>query len=359
MNVLFLTFNDINNPTNGGNQCGERNYLSLKKKNRMYLKRIDRISTIKSAWSILEGHMPPFLNHDLGQISSIIQKDNIEVVFLDRSLLGTAARYIKRNFPDVQIISFFHNIESDYMRAIINHGLKQDIYYKIAYRQERFTIKFSDKIISLTNRDSEKIKALYGRNADAIIPITFEDRFSGSDLISCNSADPYNHHPAALMVGGLRNDTRENIKWLKEKIAERTPDTYYYLVGRGLEREKISFERKNVKVVGSVDDLLPYYFYADFVVLPIIAGAGMKVKTAEALMYGKTIVGTDEALIGYEIDDERVGKRCNTPGEFYDAINKLSEIKHFRINEYARNLFKEKYSNSISDVMFDQILKRG
>ena len=40
-------------------------------------------------------------------------------------------------------------------------------------------------------------------------------------------------------------------------------------------------------------------------------GSGMKVKTCEALMYGKNILGTDEAFEGYELDTARVGGRCN------------------------------------------------
>lgn len=39
-------------------------------------------------------------------------------------------------------------------------------------------------------------------------------------------------------------------------------------------------------------------------VMPIFSGSGMKVKTAEALMYGKFLIGTKEAFEGYEIDEK-------------------------------------------------------
>jgi len=37
------------------------------------------------------------------------------------------------------------------------------------------------------------------------------------------------------------------------------------------------------------------------VILPIISGSGMKTKTAEALMYGKSIIGIKEAFEGYKM----------------------------------------------------------
>ena len=44
---------------------------------------------------------------------------------------------------------------------------------------------------------------------------------------------------------------------------------------------------------------------------PIFEGSGMKLKTCEALMFGKNIIGTPEAFAGYDIDDyTNVGACC-------------------------------------------------
>ncbi len=39
----------------------------------------------------------------------------------------------------------------------------------------------------------------------------------------------------------------------------------------------------------------------DYIISPIFVGGGMKVKTCEALMYGKNIIGTSESFEGYDI----------------------------------------------------------
>ena len=56
------------------------------------------------------------------------------------------------------------------------------------------------------------------------------------------------------------------------------------------------------------------------VIAPIFDGSGMKTKVAEALMYGKRIIGTREAFSGYEDIAEEVGWVCNTKEEFVAAL---------------------------------------
>ena len=55
-----------------------------------------------------------------------------------------------------------------------------------------------------------------------------------------------------------------------------------------------------MKIIGGVEQLAPYYNNADIVIAPLFSGGGMKQKTAEALAYGKTFVGTMESMQGYE-----------------------------------------------------------
>lgn len=64
----------------------------------------------------------------------------------------------------------------------------------------------------------------------------------------------------------------------------------------------------------------------------------MKVKTAEALMHGKTIVGTKEAFEGYETNTPGIFFECHDKNEFINAINKLLSQKHL-YNADSRELF--------------------
>ena len=113
---------------------------------------------------------------------------------------------------------------------------------------------------------------------------------------------------------------------------------------------------RKLNIIGTVDDLSQVYNEADVVVLPIISGAGMKVKTAEALMYGKRVLGTKEALVGY---DEISNCECNSGEEFKNRIVELyqQEFGKFFIDnrKYFENNFsvkgtKEKMKNILNEI---------
>ena len=111
-----------------------------------------------------------------------------------------------------------------------------------------------------------------------------------------------------------------------------------------MEKMASTWERENVQVVGTVQDVSRYYSIANAVVLPIFYGDGMKVKTAEALMHGKIIFAAKEALEGYEIENQPDIVECNTIEEYINAISiRLSDNKKF--SESNRKLFLDKYEN--------------
>jgi hypothetical protein len=99
--------------------------------------------------------------------------------------------------------------------------------------------------------------------------------------------------------------------------------------------------------------LKPYYEKADFVVQPITTGGGMKVKTAEALKYGKFIIGTKESLEGYDFNPE-IATICNTATEFTEAISNYN--RPFKFNAPSRLLFKQKYSYDAVISSYEKIL---
>lgn len=117
-------------------------------------------------------------------------------------------------------------------------------------------------------------------------------------------------------------------------------------------RDEMKITEK-ISIYCDVPDLSIYFRKADFVVLPILSGSGMKVKTAESLMYGKYIIGTDEAFRGYEID-ETIGRICNSAEDFINTINNID--LPFKFNQASRALYEKKYSFDASLSKFAEVL---
>ena len=138
-------------------------------------------------------------------------------------------------------------------------------------------------------------------------------------------------------------------------------DIELQVVGKNMEKIKDEVNSNKVNIIGSVDDLSAYYKESDFVIEPIFQGAGMKVKTAEAMMFGKVILGTEEALEGYknEINNRKLMVfECNTADEFSKTINDIydGKIKIEKFNKDIRENYIENYSQESAKKMLENIL---
>ena len=65
----------------------------------------------------------------------------------------------------------------------------------------------------------------------------------------------------------------------------------------------------------------------------------MKNKFAEAIMFGKMIVGTRETFVGYESIKRKIGHECNDEKSFTKVINDLVKSKEIYSSK-VRNLYK-------------------
>lgn len=349
--ILFISFNNFNDLKYGGGQCSNRNYNALKKISQVETYQIQKKSTFKSGLSILKGFYPPTDQNDISNILSIIKQKSIDIVFFDGSLFGNILEEIKFKFENLKIITFFHNVELKYLDVRFGNKLRKHFYYLLAKDSEKKHLKYSDKTIALNKRDSKQIKNIYDGEIDYIIPITFKDKLNSN----LNDIKTRKNTNKCLYVGALRRDTFEGIKWFSKNVVPYISGELD-IVGKNFETKRNILEKEKVNVIGTVEKLDDYYFNSSCVVLPILSGAGMKVKTAEALMYGKTIFGTTEAFEGYDANFDKIGGICNGADEFINKINGLFNKSNNIFNIYSRKLYEDKYSTKASDEIFNQLI---
>ena len=279
-------------------------------------------------------------------IWEFIEGINPDIVYIDTSKLGGLAKKIKLQY-EKKTICFFHNVEADYsLNLVKNRGWQYFLSYWASVRNERQAVKYADTIICLNPREANRIKELYGRTVEAIIPITFKDTFSEKKV-------KIDKTKGVLFVGSYFPPNYDGVKWFIDSVMKQLPDVTLTIVGKGFECKKDELQRDNVVVIGTVENLEDFYYTYPIVVMPILYGAGMKVKTAEAMMYGKVIVATDEALEGYEVENIEGIFRCNTTEEFIIVIKKFFENEN--VESKSRELFRNKYEFSVAEKQYDAI----
>lgn len=349
--ILYIT-NNMDNQC-GGAVINRRNYSLLSNiyGNNLFIYEFEYVeyeSKIVKWKNCLHGFYFGITNQHVREVSEIIKLEGINIVFISNSLFGCFATEIKKRYPNIIILSFFHNVEYIYAQEEYKakKSIKGLLLSYLTYRFEKKMIIYVDYIVALNNRDARELIRIYHRTVDFVLPTSFEDRCGN---IEYNKGER-GTRLKLLFVGFNFFANVHGISWFVEQVMPYVKNVVLYIVGKGMELERARLERENVQVIGTVDSLDEWYKRADVVVSPIFLGSGMKTKTAEALMYGKSILGTKEAFEGYDLEFSRVGALCNTADEFIKKIMEIQKDDSWieRHGKYARDIYETQYSYKIS-----------
>jgi glycosyltransferase involved in cell wall biosynthesis len=301
-----------------------------------------RLQGLMSIVNAFRGHIDGLNNAVIAKALQIIQTQHVSKVFVDGSNLGGLVKVVKQRLPGVEVCTFFHNVEARFFWGSLRQAktLHALAVLTVNYLAEWKSVRYSDKLICLSERDSRLLHKLYGRAATHVSPMALQDKLPKGDISTYNTQQ----EKFALFVGGGFYANRFGITWFVKHVAPRI-SVKTYIVGRGFEELKDQLELDGkVEVIGAVDSLAQWYQDAHFVIAPIFDGSGMKTKVGEALMFGKKIIGTPEAFSGYEGVAKRAGWECATADDFVAAIRRAQELPLQSFDSELRALYEEKYS---------------
>jgi glycosyltransferase involved in cell wall biosynthesis len=286
-----------------------------------------------------------------------IERKAISCVFIDGSNLGEIAAYLKQRVPSVKVATFFHNVESRFFLGSFkaSRTLRSLGVFLANYLAERKAIRHSDITIALSRRDSELLRRVYGRAASVIAPMALEDKLPPTSEAATKASAPLTEK-YILFVGGAFYANRLGIAWFVKNVVPRI-GIKTVVVGKGLEELRAHMEMSgNVEVIGAVPNLAEWYSNAHFVIAPIFDGSGMKTKVAEAMMFGKKIIGTPEAFSGYEEFVDVAGRMCVSSDDFVTAIETADAMVKQPFDAELRNIYEENYSYRAAKLRLQKIL---
>ena len=351
-NCMMLITNQIEEAPKGGRQllC-KLNYEVLKElfgsKLVVFELTKNPARTSGSVFNAFRGHIDGVTDNAIFNIIKEIKERNINKIFVDGSNLGEIISAVKESCPNCKALVFFHNVEARFfLGAFRQLWTISSFGVMIAnYLAERKAVKRSDELICLNERDSSLLKRLYGRTATHICPLSLQDKFQGQLEESGFQLKTLSCKKYILFIGGAFYANLYGIRWFIKNVSQKI-NIKTYVIGNGMEKIKneIGEGYCNVEVIGGVKDLSEWYRNALFVIAPIFDGSGMKTKVAEALMYGKMVVGTREAFTGYENIQDKVGYQCLTADEFVTTIESLSNKNIKMFDPLLRKIYLDNYS---------------
>ncbi len=261
-----------------------------------------------------------------------------DFVFFDGSHYGGYLREFFRH--GFKTVCFFHNVEVQYYKQKYEttHKLQDKLMVGFIRHNEVFCTQYSTYMIALNERDSNQLQDIYHRPADLILPTSFDNINRDEKNEPLDLPEKY-----LLFVGTNFFANREAIAFYAKEIA---PFVHIPLVVVGNISEAFPHTEDfaNIRFVGRVKDLAPYYLQSAAVVAPILSGSGLKTKTVEALRYSKFIIGSPESFEGIPINKyPKAGKVCHSSSEYINLINSFDGTKE---NRESFKLFEENFSTA-------------
>ena len=350
MKALFI----YNNPLDGsfgGSQRTVQNLEGLKTQFEVIPYRMTvKPNKFRTLFRSFLGYISNSSISDYKKIKNIITSQNIEYVYFDQATHGKIIRKIalmKKN-PLREIFVHFHNNEEQYYYDLLKQqGFMYYSVYKAAKRNQALSLKYATCCIFITNEDSNSVGVSSGRKI--VIPITLRNKNINGQLVKV-SKKPY-----ALFLGAATYANIEGAKYIIEKIAPECMDTDFVIAGKGLkEALKDELTPKNVTIFNFVEDLKPLFENAFAFLVPLSSGSGMKVKIAEAMMYGKRIIGSPLSWWGYEIPQDSY--LCNELSSYVQAINELSVLDTL-YSKISIDIFRRRYDQTQNESYYSSLLE--
>lgn len=276
------------------------------------------------------------------KICKAVYDFNPQVVIIGRSRLGFLAKRLKELLPSIIIITNFDNIEFDYVEAqfaqktgLIGNVIKKWEKYAVK-RDEYNCINYSDKFVFLSKRDQERAEKIYGvinEDNSYIFPICLKE------TVELNKKT---ENKNLIFIGNLEYAANiKSIIWFIKNVwmpyYSDAKDIILNVAGKSANCVLNQYKDiENIKIYSDFKNVSDIVYRNSLYIAPIQTGAGMKVKIAEALSLGLPILGTDEALVGYEEAEEYLIKE----GGFFIRANSVKDYQKY-IEEY-KNMPKEK-----------------
>jgi succinoglycan biosynthesis protein ExoO len=133
--------------------------------------------------------------------------------------------------------------------------------------------------------------------------------------------------PRLLFVGSSNNSNIDGVQWFLENVFGILQNKYSGIVLDVVGDIADSLEPAvSMNLLGTVEDLTPFYQKASVVINPLQFGTGLKIKSVEALAMKRPLVTTPNGATGIEEWAGRAFLCAETPEEFADAILQIINL---------------------------------
>ncbi len=287
------------------------------------------------------------------ELEKILKENSFDVIQFE-TLFTTPYLATAKKLSNAKMVYRSHNIEHliwERRAEITKNPLKKWYLNHLAKKLKDFETEIVnnfDGIVSISEIDEEtQKKYLNPKVKTTSIPIGF-------DIAESNPVQP--EEISFFFIGALDwAPNEQGLRWFLENVWEAVykqfPDYKFYVAGRNIPSELYKWGRKNVEICGEVPSSMEFIENHSIMIVPLFFGSGIRVKIAEAMSLGKTIISTNIGAEGILCKNFKEILFANTKEEFIQMITHCIENPSLvqSISEYAFQFAKGNFDcNSLA-----------
>lgn len=283
---------------------------------------------------------------------SCLNNNKIDIVIVD---FPNMARNLEG--LDLKCFCTLNQHNNEYLRMRDMHKIKTLSYIKrLAYLLESYRLEYYEKKLYNSNKfqsitffsidDYNEFKKRWS-NCSAELRVFPLGANAVRNYIGCQD----DNHDTLLFVGRLDNVATTNVEaitWFCHNVLpkiEEKVEVKIIIAGANPSEKILELETNKVKIIPNYKDLDSVYSLADYVILPLLSGGGVKGKLLEAAAYKKIIISTDHGIEGTDFIPGKHVLLGNTVDDFANMCVKAIQNfdKSCQLANNAKKLFEDKY----------------
>ncbi|MCF3195926.1 glycosyltransferase family 4 protein [Pseudomonas bubulae] len=258
-----------------------------------------------------------------------------------------------------QVLLRVHNNESLYFKSLFNSSsnILKKLYYlyeSIAYKKHSSRIKsLANTILHISSDELLAEKTSTKKKAIFLPPYI--------NLLDLKEVSTLHKHKVVFIGNLFTANNINGLRWFIDSIHPTLTSKQYELIVAGNTRNNEDIikylKQANITFIDSPEDLSDIYKDASIFIIPLLEGAGVKLRAVNAISQGIPIVATSIGIEGLGLENEKHYLLANSSEDFSKAINRLltSETKRFELAKNAQqHLIDNLDSKKILTSLFSQ-----
>ena len=238
-------------------------------------------------------------------------------------------------FPNSRKILFTHDVFTN------KYQLTGSSWFSVTAKEETKALNRADSILAIQDHEADFFRSL-----------------TSKQVISCYSYFPITNLPfvgnrTLLYLAGTNEYNIESIEWFIENVLDElikvSPEVILTIGGKICNVLQPKYKHPSITYFGEVQDLKDFYALGDVAINPTYNGTGLKIKTFEAMSYGKVLISHPHGKIGIYKESSAPILSAENTADYITVLNHLFDKKNTDLAKLQHDSIK--YIQDLNDVV--------